>query len=105
MKYSILFLLLIAAFSGEGQGSHPIIHTSGLFESPHADQYPLFDGKYVWWNDTTMTYVSHYDKDSIRTLYKRVDFLMRDDLETHRRLDSLIGEMRRTKQILDNHGW
>lgn len=61
---------------------------------PSDQVFPFFDGHFVWWNDSTVTYVSYYqDRDSVRTSWRRIDFLMRDDLETHRRLDSLISEL------------
>jgi hypothetical protein len=92
MKSStVLFILFLLAGSGAmGQSGHPTMIVHDPFLSPKGVQYPFFDGHYVWWNDSTLTYVSYYDQDSLRSLYKRIDFLMRDDLDTHRRLDSLV---------------
>lgn len=91
MKLPLLLLCIVGCMTVKGQTK---MITHDMF-APRGVPYPFFDGHFVWWNDSTITYVSHYDNDSVRTLYQRVKFIMQDDLDTHRRLDSLIASMKK----------
>jgi len=89
MKYSILLLLLIAAFRGKGQ--IPPIYSPGM-------PPPLFD-----------TVKSHQpkllsDHDRLAALEKRVQYLDRAYTELRRRFDSLMAEREMMKPDSNHMG-
>lgn len=92
MKKIIFIFLLLAGMSGRAQNKF-VSHDMHM-GTPHP-AYPFYSSPYVWWNDSTVTLLMTYrSSDTIGNLQFRIDFLLRDDLETHRRLDSLINEIR-----------
>jgi hypothetical protein len=94
MKYLLLPLLSAMLSMSTVKAQYKFVTHYMRWDSTHP-AWPYWDGNYVWWDDSTVSYVpTIYHGDTAIAFKNQIDFLMRDDLETHRRLDSLIVSIR-----------
>lgn len=98
MKIFFSIALMFVAFATTAQSKMKIDWER--MGTPHPPM-PFYMSPYIWWDDSTVTYLpmptSGYWHDSTidsHRLYMQLNFLINDDLETHRRLDSLISVLR-----------
>jgi len=88
--------MMLAGMAGKAQ--YKFVTHDMRMGVPHPG-YPFYLDRYIWWNDSTVSLLNFDERDTVKTLQIQMSFLLHDDLETHRRLDSLIFEMRQVKYV------
>jgi hypothetical protein len=91
-KLFIIALVVSAAFTANAQYKF-VTHDMGV--GPGHPPFPFYWKPYIWWNDTTVTALGSWNQDTVRNLQIQFEWVIKDDLETHRRLDSLILAMKK----------